>query len=400
MSVKSQVFIPKWYLILLLILVFGCRVKEKNRESITSFKSEKIDLKTSLKAKDFEIDVNGVTTKFFVLTNKNGVEVTFTDYGQRLTSLMVPDKNGKFEDVVLGFKTLKKFITAKEKYFGSIIGRYGNRIADGKFSIDGTRYSLTVNNGNNHLHGGFKGFNNVMWKANQIADNEIEFLRISPDMEEGYPGNLKVRVHYLLTDKNELIIKYFAETDKATIVNLTHHSFFNLAGEGNGTINNHLLMINADSYTPVNKVSIPTGELRAVKGTPFDFTKLKAIGKEINIENNQLFIGKGYDQNFVLRNDLSKSSNKLTLAARVVEPISGRVMEVFTDEPGIQFYSGNFLGGGTIGKSGKPYGYRSAFCLETQHFPNAPNQPNFPSTLLRPGLMYTSTCIYKFDVIH
>ena len=400
MRIKIPFFAFKLFSIILLVLVMSCGISEHKTKQIIVSKNINKVLKTNLNPEDFQIEIDGGITHFFVLTNKNGVEVTFTDYGQRLTSLMVPDKNGKFEDIVLGFQTLKTFITAKEKYFGSIIGRYGNRIAGGKFSIDEVPYILTVNSGTNHLHGGFKGFNNVMWKAHQIANNEIEFSRISPDMEEGYPGNLKVRVHYLLTDENELIIKYFAETDKATVVNLTHHSFFNLAGEGSGSIENHLLMINADKYTPVNKASIPTGALRSVIGTPFDFTALKAIGKDIENENNQLTIGNGYDQNFVLRKNLSKNENEVALAARVIEPISGRVMEVYTDEPGLQFYSGNFLGGGTIGKSGKPYGFRSAFCLETQHFPNAPNQPNFPSTLLRPGELYTSTCIYKFDIIH
>ncbi len=401
MSIKTSIIAFKLCAILLLIVVIGCRVSEnKSKKSTIVTENIKRKLKTNLNPKDFQIEIEGNTTNFYVLTNKNGVEVTFTDYGQRLTSLIVPDKNGTFEDVVLGFKTLKTFISAKEKYFGSIIGRFGNRIANGKFSIDGVTYDLTINNGVNHLHGGFKGFNNVMWKAHQMADNEIEFTRISLDMEEGYPGNLKIRVHYLLTDENALVIKYFAETDKATVVNLTQHSFFNLAGEGNGTVNNHLLMINADKFTPVNKVLIPTGELRSVIGTPFDFRTLKAIGKDLEEDNEQLIIANGYDQNYVLRKGASTNKNQLTLAAKVIEPISGRVLEVYTDEPGLQFYSGNFLGGGTIGKSGKPYDFRSAFCLETQHFPNAPNQPNFSSTLLRPGELYTSTCVYKFDVIH
>lgn len=384
--------------ILIILLSISCKNKEKNNEVMSI--NEQVALKTSLKAEDFKIEIDGDTTNFYVLSNKNGMEVTFTDYGQRLTSLMVPDKNGRFEDVVLGFKTLESFISAKEKYFGASIGRYGNRIADGKFSIDGTEYTLATNNGVNHLHGGDKGFNSVVWGAKKIANNEIEFTRTSPDMEEGYPGNLKVRVNYLLTDDNELVIKYFATTDKPTVVNLTHHSFFNLAGEGSGTINNHLLMINADKYTPVDETLIPTGELRSVVGTPFDFTEAKPIGRDLEVKDQQLAFGKGYDHNFVLKEDLPKNEDGLVMAARVVEPISGRVMEIFTDEPGLQFYGGNFLDGGAIGKSGKPYNFRGAFCLETQHFPDSPNQSNFPSTLLQPGEEYKSTCVYKFNIIN
>lgn len=400
MTYKKLFSSSKPLFILILFLSISCKNKEKNNASIPVSENEQVALKTSLKAEDFQIEIDSDTTNFYILTNKNGVEVTFTNYGQRLTSLIVPDKNGKFEDVVLGFKTLKTYISAKEKYFGSSIGRYGNRIAKGKFSIDGKEYNLATNNGVNHLHGGEKGFNNVVWNANQIADNEIEFTRTSPDMEEGYPGNLKVRVNYLLTEENELVIKYFATTDKPTVVNLTHHSFFNLAGEGSGTINDHLLMINADKYTPVDETLIPTGELPSVVGTPFDFTEAKPIGRDIEVKNQQLTFGNGYDHNFVLKEDLPKNEDGLVMAARVVEPKSGRVMEIFTDEPGLQFYGGNFLDGGAIGKSGKPYNFRGAFCLETQHFPDSPNQPNFPSTLLQPGEEYTSTCIYKFNTIN
>lgn len=383
-------------LILWLILIFvSCKNKSKIKNSIEQ-EIMVSSVKTKLKASNFQNKIDGKKTDFYILTNKNGVEVTFTNYGQRLTSLIVPDKNGKFEDIVLGFKTLKEFISAKEKYMGSTIGRYGNRISKGKFSIDGTEYTLATNNNTNHLHGGNKGFNNVVWDANQIENNEIEFTRTSPNMEEGYPGNLEVRVHYLLTEENELVIKYFATTDKPTIVNLTHHSFFNLAGEGKSTINNHLLMINADKYTPVDKTLIPNGELTSVDGTPFDFTKAKPIGRDLEVADQQLTYGKGYDHNFVLKKNLPKNENGLVLAAKVIEPNSGRTMEVLTNEPGLQFYGGNFLDGGTSGKSGKPYDFRGAFCLETQHFPDSPNQPNFPSTLLYPGEEYKSICIYKF----
>lgn len=354
-------------------------------------------LKSKLKAKNFKIQLDGKKTNLYVLTNKNGVEVTFTNYGQRLTSIIVPDKNGKFEDVVLGFNSLERYISAREKYMGAFIGRYANRISKGNFSIDGIQYKLSTNNRENHLHGGFKGFNNLVWDVHQIKDNEIEFRGISPDGEEGYPGDLEIRVNYLLTDENEIIMSYYGVTNKPTIINLTHHSFFNLAGEGNGSIDNHLLMINANKYTPVDESLIPTGDIVSVQGTPFDFRKIKLIGEDIEAENQQLTFGKGYDHNFVLKENLIKNGGGLSLAARVIEPISGRVMEVFTSEPGLQFYSGNFLDGKTMGKSGKPYDFRGAFCLEPQHFPDSPNNPKFPKTLLLPGEEYKSVSIYKFS---
>lgn len=399
MNIKIVFTSTRILLAWLILTLVSCKNKSEIKNSINQ-EVLVSSVKTKLKASNFQIKIDEKKTDFYILTNENGVEVTFTNYGQRLTSLIVPDRNGKFEDVVLGFETLEEYISAKEKYMGSTIGRYGNRIAKGKFSIDGIEHDLATNNNTNHLHGGNKGFNNVVWDANQIEDNEIEFTRISPDMEEGYPGNLEVRVHYLLTDENELVIKYVAITDKPTIVNLTHHSFFNLAGEGTGTINNHLLMINADKYTPVDENLIPTGELTSVDGTPFDFTKAKPIGRDLEVADQQLTYGKGYDHNFVLKEGLTKNESGLVLAAKVVEPNSGRVMEVFTNEPGLQFYGGNFLDGGTKGKSGKSYDFRAAFCLETQHFPDSPNQPNFPSTLLMPGEKYTSTCIYKFSTIN
>jgi len=387
----------------LLLLVFaiylnGCKTKNNTISSLSSQKKQDgKELLTKLKPEDFKLEIDGKSTEFYVLKNKNGIEVTFTNYGQRLLSLVVPDNKGKFEDIVLGFKDLNTYRTAREKYFGATIGRYGNRIAEGKFSIDGKEYQLATNNNKNHLHGGNKGFNSVVWDANQIAQNEIEFTRLSADGEEGYPGNLKVKVHYVLTDANELKIDYTATTDKTTIVNLTHHSFFNLAGEGNGSINDHLLEINADRYTPVDEGMISTGELASVIGTPFDFRSVKKIGKELGVINEQLELGKGYDHNFVLNNS-RKNKDGLYFAARVEEPNSGRVMEVYTNEPGLQFYGGNFQDGKTFGKSGKPYIYRGAFCLETQHFPDSPNHSNFPSTLLKVGEVYKSFCVYKFSV--
>ncbi|GEC72765.1 aldose 1-epimerase [Flavobacterium flevense] len=380
------------------INVVGCKQKDNTVfNNDTQNKQGSIELVTNLKSDDFKLKIDGKNTDLYVLKNKNGIVASFTNYGQRLISLMIPDRNGNFADVVLGFKDINTYKSAREKYFGATIGRYGNRIAEGKFSIDDKVYQLTTNNKKNHLHGGNKGFNNCVWEAHQIGENEIEFTRTSVDGEEGYPGNLKVKIHYVLTDANELKIDYSATTDQNTIINLTHHSFFNLAGEGSGTINDHLLEINADRYTPVDEGLIPTGELASVIGTPFDFRSVKKIGKDLDVINEQLEFGKGYDHNFVLNNSL-KNDEGLCFAARVEEPKSGRVMEVYTNEPGLQFYGGNFLDGKTKGKSGKPYIYRGAFCLETQHFPDSPNHSNFPSTLLKVGKVYKSSCVYKFSV--
>ena len=340
---------------------------------------------------------NDKSIKIYTIKNNNKLSATFTNYGQRLIALMVPDRKGALGDVVLGFYTLDEYKNAAENYFGSSIGRYGNRIANGKFSIGDKHYTLAINNAPNHLHGGIDGFNDVIWDVKQLAENKLEFSRISPDMEEGYPGDLNVKVTYTLTNENELLMEYEATTNKATVVNLTHHSFFNLKGEGEGDINNHILTINADAYTPISKTLIPTGSIEKVSGTPFDFTKPKPIGVDLNIENEQLANGLGYDHNFVL-NPAPKNSKGLVFAAKVEEPESGRVMEIYTNEPGLQFYGGNFLDGKTKGKSGKPFVYRGAFCLETQHFPDSPNQPNFPTTLLNPGGKYQSICIYKFGI--
>lgn len=377
----------------LVICLFACKEEKKSKVESTKIEA----LKTKISPKDFEEIVEGDSVKLYVLTNKNGLEVTFTNFGQRLVSLYVPDKNGKFEDIVLGYGTLEEFVNGPKSYWGSIIGRYANRIAKGSFSIGENTYELAKNNNGNHLHGGNKGFESVVWKVDNATSNTIEFSRLSPDMEEGYPGNLKVTVSYDLTDDNELKINYKAVTDKPTVVNLTHHSFFNLKGEGNGDINDHVLLLNADWYTPVDAELIPTGKVDKVAGTPFDFTKPKAIGADIEADFDQLKIGKGYDHNFVL-NDSPKNLEGLVLCAKVSEPSSGRTMEVYTDEPGVQFYGGNFMDGKTIGKSGKPYIYRGSFCLETQHFPDSPNKPDFPSTLLQPGEVYTSNCVYKFGV--
>ncbi|MEO9510581.1 MAG: aldose epimerase family protein [Flavobacteriaceae bacterium] len=345
--------------------------------------------------KNLEFPINGKTTRIFTLENKNGLKAIFSNYGQRIISLHVPDKRGNFEDIVLGFSSLPEYFDGPGKYFGAVIGRYGNRISKGKFTLDGTAHQLSINNGDNHLHGGKKGFGSVVWDTEQVNKSEIHFSRVSPDNEEGYSGNLLVEVTYQLNDANELIIKYKAKTDKATPINLTHHSYFNLKGAGNGSIDQHILQINANSFTPVNQHLIPTGTIEDVQGTPFDFLIPKPIGRDISTKNEQLYFGNGYDHNFVL-NKSTEGDDELTFAAKAVEANSGRTMEVFTNEPGIQFYSGNRLD--ILGKEGKHYPNRGAFCLETQHYPNSPNNPNFPNVILQPGEVYKSTCMYRFGV--
>ncbi len=345
---------------------------------------------------------DGQTADLYTLTNQNGMKVQITNYGGIVTSIVVPDKNGQFEDVALGYDNLADYIK-DSPYFGALIGRYGNRIAGGKFTLDGKEYKLFVNNGPNALHGGKKGFDKVLWKAEPIqsgaaGDRDIVGLKLtylSKDMEEGYPGNLNVTVWYFLTRDNELQIKYEAATDKPTVVNLTNHSYFNLAGAGEGDVLGHVMMLNADRFLPVDKTLIPTGELRKVKGTPFDFTTPTPIGKNIKADDEQVKFGNGWDHAWVLN---QKKPGELTLAARVVEPDSGRMMEMYTTEPAVQFYSGNFLNGSNVGKGGKAYKFRYGFCLEAEHYPDSPNQPKFPSTVLRPGETYKQTTIYKFSV--
>lgn len=331
----------------------------------------------------------------YTMTNSRGMEVRAMNYGGIIVSLRVPDKKGVLADVVLGFDTLDAYLNNKP-YFGAIIGRYANRIAKGKFPLDGVEYRLARNNGMNSLHGGLKGFDKVLWHGEQFENNHgicVVFTYTSKDGEEGYPGNLKTTVTYTLTDQNELQIEYEATTDKATPVNLTNHSYFNLAGEGNGDILKHELMLNADRFTLVESTLIPTGELPSVARTPFDFTKPTAIGARIDANNEQLAIAHGYDHNFVL----NRKSSRLELAGRVHEPQTGRVLEVYTTEPGIQFYTGNFLDGTITGKNGHAYKKRAALCLETQHFPDSPNHSHFPSSILKPELIYHSRTVYKFS---
>ena len=337
------------------------------------------------------------TIKLYTFKNKSGMQVKITNYGAIVTSILVPDRNGKLGDITLGYDRVEDYINAVDKpYFGAIVGRYGNRIAKGEFVIDGETYSLATNNSPNHLHGGVVGFDKVVWDAELLGGkgwSGLELSYLAKDKEEGYPGNLSIKVTYKLTDANELIVDYLATTDKATPVNLTQHSYFNLKGEGEGDILDHKLMINASNYTPVDSTLIPTGEIKAVAGTPFDFTQAKAIGRDIGKKNEQLEFGLGFDHNFVL----DREGDGLSLAAMVHEPSTGRVMEITTTEPGIQFYCGNFLDGRLKGKSGKPYVHRGGFCLETQHYPDSPNQKNFPSTILKPGDEYRTTTVFKFS---
>ena len=349
-----------------------------------------------LKKSEFEKEINGKQVNLYTLKNSSGMVAEITNYGGKVVSLWVSDRLGNYEDVVLGHSNIDEYITSKEKYFGALIGRYGNRIAKGIFSLDGKQYSLAKNNGENHLHGGNKGYDSVIWDAKQIDNQTLELNYLSKDMEEGFPGNLTVKVVYKITDANELKIEYWATTDTPTVVNLTHHSFFNLNGAGNGTINNHILQINAAYYTPVDKGLIPTGEITSVENTPFDFQQPITIGKNLELKNKQLEYGLGYDHNFVL----NQSIEGLNFAAKVLDPISGRIMEIYTNEPGLQFYGGNFLNGSVIGKIGKRYNFRTAFCLETQHFPNSPNNQHFPSTRLNPDEKYYSICIYKFSILN
>jgi aldose 1-epimerase len=343
----------------------------------------------------FQGEQDGKKAELFTLKNSSGIVAQITNFGGKIVSLWVPDKNGKFDDIVMGYSTLPEYQKTSEIYFGSLIGRYGNRIGNAKFTLNDSVFKLAANNGPNSLHGGIKGYNNVVWDAVQNDESTLLLSYLSHDGEEGFPGNLQVNVTYELTDDNELKIEYKATTDKATPVNLTSHSFFNLKGAGNGDILDHILQINAANYTPVDNGLIPTGEIAPVEGTPFDFRTPVAIGARINEDNQQLKYGNGYDQNWVLT---APSDSALTLAARVVEPASGRVMEVYTNEPGIQFYTGNFLTGKVTGKYGKVYPFRGSLCLETQHYPDSPNKPGFPSAILEPGKEYYSICIYKFGV--
>jgi aldose 1-epimerase len=338
---------------------------------------------------------DGNAVEIYTLTNAHGLEMRVISYGGIITSLKVPDRSGHLGDIVLGFDTIDGYLK-DPPYFGALIGRYGNRIAKGQFTLDDKTFKLATNNGPNHLHGGVKGFDKVLWNVVPGTDSNgvsVTLSRTSPDGEEGYPGNLQATVRYTLTDKNELSIDYRATTDKATPVNLTQHSYFNLADDSGDTLG-HELTIHASRYTPVDDTLVPTGELAAVDGTPFDFRKATTIGARIATANAQLKSGGGYDHNWVL----DRSGSGLQPAARLVEPKSGRTLEVATTEPGLQFYSGNFLDGSITGKGGRVYRHRTGLCLETQHYPDSPNHPNFPSTILKPGQTYSSQTVFTFGV--
>ena len=357
----------------------GCRQAEKGKATVT---------KRSFGTAD------GAPVDLYTLTNGNGMEAAITNYGGIVVSLKTPDRAGQFADVALGFDSLDGYLK-DNPYFGAIIGRYGNRIAKARFTLNGVEYKLAVNNGENALHGGVKGFNKQVWTANESTVDGapgVELHYLSKDGEEGYPGNLDVTVTYSLTGANELKIAYSATTDKDTVVNLTNHSYFNLKGQGEGDILDHVVQIDADRYTPVDAGLIPTG-IESVKGTPFDFTKPTAIGARINEPNQQLKFGNGYDHNFVLNGP----AGTMKQAAEVYSPKTGRVMQVLTTEPALQFYTGNFLDGSIKGKGGKMYNFRYGFCMETQHYPDSPNHPDFPSTVLKPGQRYQTQTVYKFS---
>lgn len=381
---------------ILLATAISCTGSSEKKE--TSEENNENSNKMNIVKSDFGT-LDGASVSLFTLTNENGMEVKITNYGGTITSLKVPDKEGNFEDVVLGFDTLEGYLSDAYKtagpYFGAIIGRYGNRIANAKFTLDGTEYELAANNNPNHLHGGIKGFDKVVWEAEEVRTDKgvgLKLHYVSEDMEEGYPGTLTVDVVYTLTNDNEIVMDYTATTDKKTIVNLTNHSYFNL-NAGKSDILDHEVMINADQFIPVDGTLIPTGELRDVAGTPFDFTSPTAVGARIKEDNEQLKYGLGYDHCWVVKGE----NGKMRLAATVYEPNSGRFMEVHSTEPGIQFYSGNFLDGTLTGSRGVVYKHRYGLALETEHFPDTPNQPDFPSVELNPGETYHTQTIYKFS---
>jgi aldose 1-epimerase len=336
---------------------------------------------------------DGTAIEIFTLTNAKGVEIRAMTYGAIIVSLRVPDRAGRLDDVVLGYQDAASYARNNAAFFGAIVGRYANRIANGRFQLNGMTYTLAKNNGPNHLHGGTKGFDKVVWKGEALEDG-VTFTYLSRDGEEGYPGNLQVKVSYRLNDQHELTVEYEATTDKPTVVNLSQHSYFNLASQGTRDILEHEIEIDADRYTPVDATLIPTGEIAPVEGTPFDFRKATAIGARIGEGHIQVKYGSGYDHNFVLNRNAAETG--LKRAVRVMERSSGRTLEISTTEPGLQFYSGNFLDGSVTGKQGRVYRHRYGFCLETQHFPDSPNQPSFPSTTLAPGETYRSTSVFKF----
>jgi aldose 1-epimerase len=341
---------------------------------------------------------DGTNVDLFTLTNARGIEVRVITYGAVIVSIKTPDRTGHFDDIVTGFDTLEGYVT-RSRFFGAVAGRYANRIGNARFTLDGKTYELAANNGKNHLHGGRRGFDKVVWKGLKFERDGnvgVVLTHVSPDGDEGYPGTLNVSVTYTLTPKDQLIVDYGATTDKATPINLTNHSYFNLAGDGRGDILKHVLTIDADRYTPTDDTQIPTGEIASVEGTPFDFRKPTPVGSRIDADNEQIKRGKGYDHNFVLNGGPERSAPHH--AARVVDPSTGRTMDVATTEPGMQLYTGNNLDGSAVGKSGRAYGRRTSMCFETQHFPDSPNHANFPSAILRPGEKFQSRTVFTFGV--
>lgn len=347
--------------------------------------------KSHLRARDFKKNIEGKMTQLFILKNRNGIQAGITNYGARLVGLWVPDSKGKMVDIVVGQGSIDGFVNSTEPFFGATIGRYANRIANGKFTLDGKTYSLPLNNGYNTLHGGTKGFHHQVWTAQKLGDTALQLEYESKDQEEGFPGNLKVKLIYTLTEENGLKMEYLATTDQKTVINLTNHAYFNLNGMGSGTILNHHLQILANHYTPVNENMIPTGNLDPVQGTPFDFLKPQEIGSRIDQNNIQLQYGNGYDHNFVLNFPGFEKP-----AATVIGDKTGIQLDIYTDQPGIQFYSGNYMASYNSLKGNHMDRFRSAFALETQHFPDSPNQPQFPSTVLNPGETYHTITIYSF----
>lgn len=352
---------------------------------------------SGLKIDDFEKLIDGKKTTLCVLTNKQGSEVTVTNYGAKIVSLMIPDRNGKMVDVVTGHQTIEDYLKSEEPYFGAVCGRYGNRIANGKFTLDGVVYDkLAINNGPNSLHGGIKGFNAVVWDIEQIDPQTVELTYTSVDGEEGFPGTLKTSIRYFLSDDNEVILQYNAVTDKPTVLNLTNHSYFNLSGAGDPYIGDHLLEINADYYLPTDNTAIPYGPKEKVEGTPMDFRTPFEVGARINDDFEQLIFGKGYDHTYILNKE--SADDVTSLCARCSSPKTGIVMEVYTSEPGVQLYTGNWMTGNFEGKNGQRYPERAALCLETQHFPDSPNKPEYPSTVLRPGEEFRSITLFAFNI--
>ncbi|WP_370479211.1 aldose epimerase family protein [Tamlana flava] len=383
-----------FYILLTALVALNIQCKNNKQEKPAENMEVSDENKATITKSDYGIMPDSTTVEQYVLKNANGVEMSVITFGGRITSLKVPNKNGEFENVVLGFDNLDDYLK-DNPFFGALIGRFGNRIAKGKFTLNGEEYTLATNNGENHLHGGVDGYDRVVWTAEPIEDDKnpgLKLTYLSKDGEEGYPGNLNITVVYTLTDDNTLEVDYEATTDKATVINLTQHAYFNLTGDFSKDILDHEVVINADAFLPVDATLIPSGEIRKVEGTPFDFTTAKAVGKEINADNEQLKLGGGYDHCWVLNGD----KGTLRMAASAYDKNSGRLMEIYSTEPGIQFYTGNFLDGTLPMPNGGTYEHRTGFCLETQHYPDSPNQNNFPSVVLNPGETYKTKTTFNF----